>query len=160
MAQRYGHTPTDECPTCHNSDSCTHIAGEFPADEALRIIRHNAACRLVHAAIRKIAKGGGALHKAPDLTLVAAEPGTKPQTTDETLEVTSATTDEESPSPRATDPPPNWLSIWPTTENTRRRRHKDVSQYPRYYQRSLSTVDGGIECTAAPPLHTNMGPSY
>jgi hypothetical protein len=56
LAMRYGHTPTDEWPLCHMPDSCTHIAGECPDQETLRISRHNAACQLVHAAIRKTAK--------------------------------------------------------------------------------------------------------
>jgi hypothetical protein len=67
LAMRYGHAPTDECPLCHMPDSCTYIDGEYPDHEALRITRHNAACQLIHAAIRKTAKEGGALHSAPDL---------------------------------------------------------------------------------------------
>ncbi len=72
LAKRYGQAPTDECPLCHRPDSCTHIARECSHHEALRIGRHNAACQLIHAAIRKTAKGGGALHSALDLVLVAA----------------------------------------------------------------------------------------
>ncbi len=41
-----------ECPLYHKLDSNMYIAGEFPDHEALLISRHNAACRLVHAAIR------------------------------------------------------------------------------------------------------------
>ena len=78
LAKRYGHAPTDERPLCHMPDSCTHIAGECPYHEALRIGRHNAACQLIHAAIRKTAKGGGALYSAPYLVLVAADTGTLP----------------------------------------------------------------------------------
>ena len=59
LAKRYGHAPTDECPFCHKPDSCTHIAGECPYQKPLAISRHNAACQLVHAAIRKSAKGEG-----------------------------------------------------------------------------------------------------
>jgi hypothetical protein len=59
---RYGHAPTDECPLCHMPESCTHIAGECPDQEALRISRDDAACHLVYAAILKTAKGGGAFH--------------------------------------------------------------------------------------------------
>ena len=73
FVRRYGHAISDECPLCHMPDSCTYIAGEYPDHEALRISRHNAACQLVHAAIRKTAKGGGALHNAPDLVLVMAD---------------------------------------------------------------------------------------
>jgi len=80
LVMRYGHAPTDECPLCHMPDSCTHIAGECPDYEALRISRHNAACQLIHAAIRKTAKGGGALHSAPDLVLVTTDTGTQPMT--------------------------------------------------------------------------------
>ena len=43
FAMRYGHALTDECPLCHMPDSYTHIAGECPNHEALRISRHNAA---------------------------------------------------------------------------------------------------------------------
>jgi hypothetical protein len=48
-------------------DSRTDIAGKYPDHEALGSICHNVACQLVHAAIRKAAKGGGALHSVPDL---------------------------------------------------------------------------------------------
>jgi hypothetical protein len=61
-------------------DSCTHIAGECPDHEAMCNSRHNAACQLVHAAIRKTAKGGVALHSAPYLVLAMAYTGTQPMT--------------------------------------------------------------------------------
>ena len=86
LAKRYGHAPTDECPLCHKPDSCTHIAGECKHHDALRIGRHNVACQLIHAAIRTTAKGGGALHSASDLVLIAADTGTTPQTTAESLD--------------------------------------------------------------------------
>ena len=86
LAQRYGHAPTDECPLCRKPDSCTHIAGECPDHEALRIARHKAACQLSHAAISKTAKGGGALHSAPILVLIASDTCTLPQTTANSLE--------------------------------------------------------------------------
>ena len=57
LAMRYGHALTDECPLCQMPDSCTHISEECPDHEAMRISRHNAACQLIHAAIRKTAKG-------------------------------------------------------------------------------------------------------
>ena len=57
LAMRYGHALTNECPLCHMPDSCTHIVGECPDHEVLRISYHNAACQLIHAAIRKTAKG-------------------------------------------------------------------------------------------------------
>ena len=56
LAKRYGHASTDECPLCHKPDSFIHIARECPDHEALRIGRHNAACQLIHSAIRKTAK--------------------------------------------------------------------------------------------------------
>ena len=37
LAMRYGHALTYECPLCHMPDSCTHIAGECPDHETLRI---------------------------------------------------------------------------------------------------------------------------
>ena len=80
LAHRYGHAPTDECPLCHKPDSCTHIAGKCSFHMALAISRHNAACHLVHVAIRKSAKGRGALHSASDLVLVIADAGSHPQT--------------------------------------------------------------------------------
>ena len=73
LDMRYGHAPTDECPLCQMPDSCTHLAGECPDHEALRISRHNAACQFVHPAICKTAKGGGAFHSAPYLILVMAD---------------------------------------------------------------------------------------
>ena len=81
IAVRYGHALTNECPLCHMPNSCTHIVGECPDHEAMRINRHNAACQLIHAAIRKAAKGGGALHSAPDLVLVMTDTGTQRMTT-------------------------------------------------------------------------------
>ncbi len=56
IAMRYGHAPTDECPLCRRPDSRTPVAGECPNHEGLRIGRHNAACQLIHAAIRKTSK--------------------------------------------------------------------------------------------------------
>ena len=53
LAQRYAHGSTNECPPCHMLDFCTHIAGEFSGCEALHTNHHNAACHLVHNAIRK-----------------------------------------------------------------------------------------------------------
>ena len=44
FAVRYGQALTDEDPLCHMPDSCTHIAGECPNHEAMRISRRNAAC--------------------------------------------------------------------------------------------------------------------
>ena len=73
---RCGRALTDECPLYHMPDSCTHFTGDCPDLKALRISRHNAACQLIHAAMRKTAKGEGALHIAPDQVLVMADTGT------------------------------------------------------------------------------------
>jgi hypothetical protein len=98
---RYGHAPTDECPLYHMLDSCTHIAGECPDHEALRISRHNAACQLIHAAIRKTSKGGGALHSAPDLVLVTADIVTQAMTTGDSIESISPTSEDNNIPPNA-----------------------------------------------------------
>ena len=79
LAKKYGHAATDECPLCNKPDSCTNIAGECSYHKALTISRHNAACQLIHAAIQKSAKGGAALHSAPDLVLVTADAGSLPR---------------------------------------------------------------------------------
>ena len=89
LAKRYGHAPTDECPLYHKPHSCTHIAGECKDNEALRISRHNAACQLAHAAIRKISKGGGALPTAPDLVLKVADTGIRSHTDNVSLNLLS-----------------------------------------------------------------------
>jgi hypothetical protein len=99
LAMRYGHAPTDEFPLCHMLDSCTHIVGECPDHKALRNSRYNAACQLVHAAIRKTAKGGGALHSASDLILVMADTCAQPMTTRDSLESLSPTSEDTDPSP-------------------------------------------------------------
>jgi len=85
LAKRYGHTLTDECPLCHRPDSCTYIAGECKAHKNLSISRHNAACQLIHVALRNSAKGGGTLYSVDDLRLVAADAGNQNQTTEEKL---------------------------------------------------------------------------
>ena len=99
LAMRYGHAPTNECPLCHMPESCTHIARECLDHEALRISRHNAACQLVHAAICKTAKGGGALHSAPDLILAMADTSVQPMTTGDSIESLSPTSDNTDPTP-------------------------------------------------------------
>jgi hypothetical protein len=147
---RYGHAPTDECSLCHMPHSCTHIAGECPDHEALRISRHIAACQLVHAAIRKTAKGGGSLHSAPDLVLVMADTGTQSMTTCESLMSLSSTEEHTDPYPNPETPPHEWLAPLPTSEDIRRRRLTDVSQDPRYIHRGLSATEGDVERTTAP----------
>ena len=71
----------------------------------MRISRHNPACQLIHAAIRKTAKGGGALHSAPDLILVMADTDTQSMTTGESLESLSSTEENTDPYPNPETPP-------------------------------------------------------
>ena len=146
-AQRYGHAPTDGCPLCNKLGSCTHIAGECPEHEALRANRHNAACQLVHAAIRVAAKGIGALHTAHDLVLVAADTGSQPQTLEETIASLSSTPFGDDADARPVTTTFDWLEPLPTKEDIRRRRHKDVSLDPRYILGVLSAAVGYLECT-------------
>jgi hypothetical protein len=113
-------------------DFCTHIAGECPDHEALRISRHNAACQLVHATSRKTAKGRGALHSAPDLVLVMADAGTQPMTTGDHIESLSPTSEETNLPPTTETFPHDWLAPLPTSDETHHRRHINVSQDPRY----------------------------
>jgi hypothetical protein len=80
-------------------DLCIHITGECPDHEALRISRHNAECQLIQAAIRKAAKGGGALHSTPDLVLVMADTGTQPMTTENSIKSLSLTSEDTNLSP-------------------------------------------------------------
>ncbi len=82
-------------------DSCTHIVGECPDHEALRISRHNVACQLVHAAIRKTTKGGGALHSAPDLIVVMADTGVQFMTTRDSIKYLYSTSEDTDPFPTA-----------------------------------------------------------
>ena len=146
---RYGHAPADECPLCHMPDSCTHFACECPDHEALRITRHNAACQLLHAAIRKTARRGGALHSAPDLVIVMADTGTRPMTTGEYLDSLSSTAEDNNPCQKPETRPHDWLAPLPTSEDTRYMRHTDVSQDPKYNHGGLSAADGDAECTTA-----------
>jgi hypothetical protein len=131
LALRYGHAPTDEYPLCHMPDSCIHIAGGCPIHEALRISRHNAACQLVHAAIRKTAKVGAALHSAPDLILVMADSCVQPMTTGDSIETLSPTSEDTDPSRTRETIPQDWFAPLPTTEEIRRKRHNDVSLDPK-----------------------------
>ena len=150
LAKRYGHTQSDLCPLCQKPDSCTHIAGECPAHDALRISRHNTACQLIHAAIRKTAKGGGALHSAPDLVLVMADTGTQPTTTGTAMGTLSLTGEVPIPHPPLEAYPQDWLAPLPTTEEVRTRRHTDVSQDLRYIHWGPSPTASDAECTSAP----------
>jgi hypothetical protein len=116
---RYGHAATDECPLCHKPDSCTHIAKKCNKHEGLRIGRHNAACQLIHAAIRKTSKGGGANHSAPDLVLISADTGTLLQTKAGSLaalysQLGSPTSSQDlGHTPSETNFHPNWLDPIP-----------------------------------------------
>ena len=123
---------------------------ECPDHEAMRISRHNAACQLVHAAIRKTAKGGGALHSAPDLILVMADTCVQPMTTGDSIESLSTTSENTDPSPTRETIPQDWFAPLPTMEEIHRRTHNDVSLDPRYNHWGLSAAAGDDECTAAP----------
>jgi hypothetical protein len=150
LAKRYGQAPTDECSICHRPDSCTHIVGERPGHEALRISRHNAACQLIHAAIRKTAKGGGALHSAPDLVLIMADAGAQPMTTGEDIQPLSPTPEEHTLH-RVPEPPSHdWLAPIPTAKDVSSRIRTDVSQDPRYTILGLSASTSDEECITAP----------
>jgi hypothetical protein len=94
---RYRRAPSDACPLCHMPDSCTNITGECPDHEAMRISRHSAACHLVHAAIRKTAKGGGALNSASYLILVMADTCVHPMTIGDSIESLSPTSVDADP---------------------------------------------------------------
>ena len=129
---RYGHALIDECPLCHMPDSCTHIAGECPEHEALRTSRHNAACQLVHAAIRKTAKGGGSLHSTTYLISVMVDTGVQPMTTSDSIESLSPTSEDTDPFSTTETIPHDWLAPLLKTEEIRRRRPTDVSLDPKY----------------------------
>ena len=152
IAKRFGHTPTDDCPLCHKPDSCTHIAGECQEHEGLRIARHNAACQLIHAAIRTTSKGGGALHSTPDLILVAADTGTLPQTSGVNMPPPRPppSSQEENPPPTKTTPGTDWLAPMPSPNRIAHMRHTDVSQEMRYNLSDLAAAAGDTECTTAP----------
>jgi hypothetical protein len=86
LAYRYGLAPTDACPLCDMSDSCTHIAAQCSQHNNHIISKHNAACQLTHAAIRTAFKGGDAIYYPHDLRLVSSEAGIKQRTREEDLE--------------------------------------------------------------------------
>ncbi len=134
-------------------DSCTHIAGECSKHEALRIGRHNAACQLIHAAIRKTAKGGGALHSAKGIVLVAADTGTLHQTKATSLDTLSShkhsLPHDDDASHDENTSHQDWLDISNLHHNSNR-RHTDVSQEPRYTLGDPTAAEGDAECTEAP----------
>jgi hypothetical protein len=132
LAKLYGHASTEECPLCHKPDSCTHIVGECPSHKALTINRHNAACKLIHEAIREAAKGGAALHSLSDLVLVTANTGSQPHTTLASIETLLSTTPAEDPGDMGdTNTPRDWMEPFPSTEETRRIRDTDVPLNPK-----------------------------
>jgi hypothetical protein len=126
LAHRYCHASMDACPLCHNRDSCAQIVGKCLDHKALRIIRHNAACQLVHAAIHKTSKGGGSIHSAPDLVPVIANTGSQSQTSIETLESLSSTQEKKNSNLILVATPPNLLAPLATTVDIRRKRHTHV----------------------------------
>ena len=97
-----------------------------------RISRHNAACQLVHAAIRKTAKAGETLQSAPDLVLVMSDTGVQSTTTGESLESLSSTVEGTDPKLNPETPPHDYLAPLSTSADARRKHHTDVSQDPIY----------------------------
>jgi hypothetical protein len=140
-----------ECPLCHQPDSCTHIASECPNHNNHIISRYNAACELVHAAIRKAAKGGGSMHNAPDIfSLRQTNTATQSQTTAEmylSLQITPEETRNENP--RKLYPLEDWLEEHPSSTTTQFRRHTHASRDPRCIDGSLSAANGDDECTTS-----------
>ena len=116
----------------------------------MRTRNHNSACQLVHAAIRKTAKGGDALYSAPDLVLVMADTGTKPLTTGDRIEIFSSTPEELIPQRHNETLSHDWFAPLPKKEEISSRRHTDVSQDPRYIRWGLSAAEGDAECAKAP----------
>jgi hypothetical protein len=140
-------------------DSCTHLAGECPDREALRISRQNAACQLIHAAIRKTSRGGGALHSTPDLVLVMADTGTQPMTTGDSIESLSPTSEKTNLSRTTETPPRDWFAPLPALEEVRRRRHTEVFQNPRY-NHWVSPPPTGTVSEPRPPAAYRIGSSH
>ncbi len=70
---------------------------------------------LVHAAIRKTAKRGGALHSAPDLRLVMADKCVRSMTTRDSIEYLSPTSEDTNTSPTEENRPNDWFVPLPTT---------------------------------------------
>ena len=79
-----------------------------------------------------------------------ADTGTKPMTTDESLDSLSSTAEDNDSCPNPETPPHDWLAPLPTSEDTHHMRHIDVSQDPRYIYWGLSAADGYVECTMPP----------
>jgi hypothetical protein len=103
---RYKHAPTDACPLCRLSDSCTHKARQCKTYNDQFITRHNVSCQLTHAAIRIAFKGNDTIYSPDDLRLVAMDAGTKYQTFDDAI--TAHTTPTLNDQDHTTQtPPPN-----------------------------------------------------
>ncbi len=106
---------------------------------------------MVNATIRISAKGGGALHSASDLVMVTPDAGSYPLASQISLETLySAHTTKANKDDGALHTPQDWLDPIPSTADTRRRRHTDVSQDPRYIHQDHSASDYDAECTTTP----------
>jgi hypothetical protein len=91
----------------------------------MRISRHNAACHLIHAAIRMTTKGGGALYSALDQVLVMADVGTQPVTTGDSMESLSPTSEDTNLPPTTETHQYDWIAPLLTSEDIRHMRHID-----------------------------------
>ncbi len=92
-----------------------------------------ATIQLIHVAIRSTAKGGGALYSAEDKRLVAADARNQNKTTeDELASLATPHREDLHPEHGLSQSPTDWLATVPPEVETRRRKHTDVSQEPRY----------------------------
>ena len=152
LAYRYGHAPSDACPLCGLPDSCTHVAGECPAHASRIISKHNAACLLTHATVRKAFKGGGALFSPHTFHLVTADAGNKSQTPGAVLD--SLGTPSSPSLPLAPSESPDWLDPIddpaPPQPPRRHPRHIDVSADVWNLLRQEEANARDEECTTAP----------
>ncbi len=118
------------------------------AHKNLSIRRHNAACQLIHVAIRNSVKDGGSLYSADDLRLVAADAGNQNQTSEEELaSLVTPQQDDLYPKQGPDHTLTTRLEPLPPEAVARHRRHTDVSRDPKYDQ---ATTHGDSECIAAP----------
>ena len=93
---------------------------------------------------------GTFLYCALDIVLLTADTGYQPKTTEASLmSLLSATTTEKTGVARGINTPMEWTELSPCAEVTRRLRHTDVSQDPRYTIPGSSASDGDMECTEA-----------
>ncbi len=70
-------------------------------------------------------------------------------TTGDSIESLSPTSEDDDPSPTTGTIPHDWFAPLPTTEETCRRRHTDVSLDSTYNHWGISAAAGDEECTAA-----------